>query len=163
MTPAAAVLIRPGEVKDVHFLRNLLPHTGLGRSGRPVDEEPPPLSRYVSGWGRPGDAAVVALDATAHVAVGAAWYRRFTDAEHGFGYVDAATPELSMAVVPNRRRQGIGQQLLDAIVARARADGFTALSLSAEQDGELIQFFERSGFRRVAERGPDVTMLLDLA
>ena len=59
---SAAVLIRRGEKQDVHFLRDMVRHSGLGRSGFPIDTEPPPLSRYVAGWGRAGDQSVVALD-----------------------------------------------------------------------------------------------------
>lgn len=163
MAAAAAILIRPGEKQDVHFLRDLVRHTGLERAGVPIDEEPPPLSLYVSGWGRAGDASVIALDEATHVAVGAAWYRLFTADEHGFAFVDEATPEMTIAVVPNRRGQGIGERLVQATAERARQAGFAALSLSVAQDDPVMGLFEKCGFRVVDERGTAVTMLLDLA
>lgn len=163
MAAAAAILIRPGENQDLHFLRDLVRHTGLERSGVPIAEEPPPLSLYVSGWGRAGDASAIAIDEVTHVAVGAAWYRLFTPSEHGFAFVDEATPEMTIAVVPSRRGQGIGEQLVLALLERARQDGFARLSLSVAQGDPVIGLFEKCGFRVADERGTAVTMLIDLA
>ena len=159
---AAAILIRPGEKQDVHFLRDLVRHTGLERSGMPIDEEPPPLSRYVAGWGRAGDGSVIALDDVTHVPVGAAWYRLFSAVEPGFAFLDEDTPELTLAVVPSRRGQGVGERLLQAALQHARLAGFAAVSLSVAQDDPALGLFERNGFVTVDERGGAVTMRLEL-
>ena len=159
---SAAIVIRPGESQDVTFLRDMVRHTGLDRSGVTIDEEPPPLSRYVVGWGRAGDAALIALDQLTLVAVGAAWYRLFSAAEPGYGFVDESTPELTVAVVPSRRGQGIGQALLSAIVEHARAGGFAAISMSAVRDDAVVGLFEQNGFRQVREHGTAVIMALEL-
>src|SRR3712207_8949587 len=50
------------------------------------------------GWGRSGDAGVIADDA-ATGPVGAAWYRLFGADEPGYGFVGEATPEFSVAVL----------------------------------------------------------------
>ena len=71
-----------------------------------------PLVRATStGWGRPGDNAVVAIDE--FQPVGAAWYRLFEQDEPGYGFVDEETPELTIAVVPSRRGRGLGEELLE--------------------------------------------------
>lgn len=158
----AAIMIRPGESQDVTFLRDMVRHTGLDRSGVTIAAEPPPLSRYVVGWGRAGDTALIALDEATHVAVGAAWYRLFAAAEPGYGFVDEATPELTVAVVPSRRGEGIGQALLSAIVEQARADGIAAISMSAVRDTPAVALFEENGFRAIREHGTAVIMALDL-
>ena len=62
---------------------------------------PGPVARYVKGWGKPGDTALIAVDDG--FPVGAAWYRLFTRDHPGYGFVDEETPELAIAVVPNRR------------------------------------------------------------
>lgn len=159
---AAAIVIRPGESQDVSFLRDMVRHTGLDRSGVTIDEEPPPLSRYVAGWGRIGDTALIALDESTHVPVGAAWYRLFTRAEPGYGFVAEDTPELTVAVVPSRRGEGIGQALLAAIVERARASGFVSISMSAVHGDPAVGLFEQGGFRPIREHGTAVIMALDL-
>ena len=52
----------------------------------------------------------------------------------GFGFVDEGTPELTIAVVPSHRGHGTGAELLEALLERARAEGYTRVSLSAEPD-----------------------------
>ncbi|HKU59502.1 MAG TPA: GNAT family N-acetyltransferase [Gaiellaceae bacterium] len=116
-----------------------------------------PLTRYVDGWGRTGDAAVIAADGANRT--GAAWFRRFTEASPGYGFVDAETPELTIAVVPSMRRHGLGQQLLDALLERAQAEGVAQISLSVQKASDAVAFYERNGFTAVGERGNALTML----
>ena len=135
----------------------MLHHAYFWRERNP-GEEPGPVSRYVKGWGRPGDTALIALDDG--FPVGAAWYRLFRRDHPGYGFVDEATPELAVAVVPSKRGRGIGESLLEALVERARADGHRALSLSVpSQDAALVAFYEKHGFEQVREDGGDsITM-----
>jgi GNAT superfamily N-acetyltransferase len=135
----------------------MLHHAYFWRERNP-GEEPGPVSRYVKGWGRPGDTALIALDDG--FPVGAAWYRLFRRDHPGYGFVDEATPELAVAVVPSRRGRGIGEALLEALVERARSDGHRALSLSVpSEDSSLVTFYEKHGFARVREDGGDsITM-----
>jgi ribosomal protein S18 acetylase RimI-like enzyme len=53
---------------------------------------------------------------------------------------------LNLYVAPDRRRQGIGQQLLDACLAHARTNGFRRLVLHATEDGRPL--YVRAGFVR---------------
>jgi ribosomal protein S18 acetylase RimI-like enzyme len=148
-------MIRRGSQADVPFMRSMLTHAYHWRVAGL--ETPIPLSRYVDGWGRPGDVAVVAAEGANRV--GAAWFRRFGAAAPGYGFVDEATPELTIAVVPSRRRHGVGQELLDALLGRARAEGVGALSLSVQKDSAAVAFYERNGFERVGERDGALTMV----
>ena len=99
----------------MRFLRDMLRHAYHWRLSEDTER---PVYRYVANWGRRGDAGVIALDGP-H-AYGAAWYRLFTEDEPGFGFVDEATPELTIAVVPSRRGKGAGAELLKALLERAR-------------------------------------------
>jgi ribosomal protein S18 acetylase RimI-like enzyme len=115
-----------------------------------------PLSQYVDNWGREGDVALIAAEGPNRV--GAAWFRTFPATAPGYGFVDAQTPELTIAVVPSRRRHGVGQELLDALLEKAHAEGVPALSLSVEKDSPAVKFYERNGFSAVGESDGALTM-----
>jgi GNAT superfamily N-acetyltransferase len=148
-------MLRPVELHDVRFLRDMLRHAYHWRVEESVER---PVYRYVASWGRPGDAGVLALDGP-H-AYGAAWYRLFTADEPGFGFVDEQTPELTISIVPSRRGKGAGKELLEALLAQARADGYAAISLSAAK--EQTAYYERFGFETVGESENAVTMIARL-
>jgi ribosomal protein S18 acetylase RimI-like enzyme len=152
-------VIRRGGRADVPFLKDMLRHAYYWRWARPESEDIP-NSRYVEGFGRPGDAAVIALDEG--FPVGAAWYRVFRESAPGYGFVDERTPELSIAVVPSRRGRGFGDELLEALMKRARLEGYTALSLSVERQNPALKLYERFGFRPVEERGDTLVMKASL-
>jgi len=111
--------IRPGRATDAPFLGRMLVEAAFWRAAqiRPPLEKAladPHLRRYIAGWGRPGDAAVVAQNRAGRPA-GAAWYRLFKEEAPGYGFIDAATPELSIGVLPEWRGVGVGRALLAAL------------------------------------------------
>jgi GNAT superfamily N-acetyltransferase len=148
-------MLRDVDQMDMRFLRDMLRHAYHWRMAQDPDL---PVFRYVQNWGRRGDAGVVAFDGPN--IYGAAWYRLFPDAAPGFAFVDEETPELTIAVVPSHRGHGTGGELLEALLARARKDGFARVSLSAElgQTG----FYEKHGFEDVRREDGTVTMVADL-
>jgi GNAT superfamily N-acetyltransferase len=152
-------MIRRGASSDVPFMRDMLTHAYYWRWGTPEAADIP-TSRYVDAWGRPGDTAVIALDGG--FPVGAAWYRTFPQDAPGFGFVDERTPELTVAVVPSKRGKGLGEQLLSALLERARGAGHHAISLSVERANPARKLYERFGFREVDERGDTVVMVAEL-
>ncbi len=140
-------MIRKGSPADVPFMRSMLAHAYAWRVNQ--FEAEIPLTRYVDNWGRAGDAAVIATEGGHRV--GAAWLRRFKASEPGYGFVDERTPELTIAIVPSRRRHGVGQELLNALLDRAREEGHGTISLSVEADSPAVAFYERNGFDAVGE------------
>ena len=153
-------MIRPGGRKDQRFLRDMLRHAYYWRERMPHGEIDAPVYRYVMNWGRPGDAAVIALDDGNPV--GAAWYRLFKQDEPGYGFVDEQTPELSIAVVPSRRGKGHGEQLLRALLDEAKHNGFRQISLSVEPENPALRLYERFGFEQVGESNGSVVMVARL-
>src|SRR6478736_7012030 len=87
----------------------------------------PRYEMYLAGWPRPGDCGLVAEQ---DGPVGAAWYRTYTEAVHGHGFVAEDVPELSIAVIATRRREGIGRLLLVGLIEASEVQGYAALSLS---------------------------------
>ena len=152
-----AMVIRRGGAQDGRFLRDMLRHAYYWRERVPGSL----TSRYVRGWGRAGDTAVIALENG--FPVGAAWYRLFRPDEPGYGYVDEQTPELAIAVVPSKRGHGIGDELLKALLQKARDGGYEKLSLSVEPGNPARKLYERHGFEVVDEGAEAWKMVAHLA
>jgi GNAT superfamily N-acetyltransferase len=116
----------------------------------------PELARYVSGWGRRGDDGIIAVASNGEP-IGAAWLRLWSEHDHGYGFIDALTPELSMAVRPEARGGGIGTQLLRRLLQRAD-ESHDSVSLSVSAQNPAVRLYERLGFRSVAVVGASMTM-----
>jgi GNAT superfamily N-acetyltransferase len=134
-----------------------------GAEERPAFDEmmaKPELRRYVEAWGRVDDVVIVALDRRDEP-VGAAWYRCFRAEEPGYGFVDAETPEISIALYPECRRQHVGGLLLGSLLQQARSNGKERASLSVARENPARRLYARHGFEVVAEHGDSLTMVVE--
>jgi mannose-6-phosphate isomerase-like protein (cupin superfamily)/ribosomal protein S18 acetylase RimI-like enzyme len=122
--------------------------------------DPDAPRKYAGGFGREGDAGVVAEDDGAPVA--AAWYRLLPAGDPGYGYVEGM-PELTLAVAAGQRGRGIARELLTRVLEQARAAGLPGVSLSVEPDNAARHLYERLGFAKVGEVGGAWTMVRRLA
>jgi GNAT superfamily N-acetyltransferase len=113
----------------------------------------PTMGRYVGGFPRETDLGFIAMREGEDV--GAVWSRFFTEDDPGYGYVDDATPELTLGVVPARRGEGIGRALLNAMLEASTTD----LSLSVEDDNPAIELYRKMGFVSMGRFGDATTML----
>jgi ribosomal protein S18 acetylase RimI-like enzyme len=155
--------IRPLGDDDLDVLQAMLHEAANWRPSLPRGAleqtvRDPALRAYHAGWRRPGDRGVLAM--VDDRPVGAAWYRSFTASEHGYGFVDAATPELTIAVAAELRGRGVGRALLSALLSQARLDGVHRLSLSVEDDNPARALYVSLGFETVARAGGASTMLV---
>ena len=144
-----AFSIRPAVQADGSFLADMVVEAANWRSGaaraRHEILTAPEHRRYISGWMRPADAGVVAVDQEGQ-AIGAAWYRMLSQDDPGFGFVGTAVPELIIGVQPIWRAHGVGRALLRDLVALARAHGHSRLSLSVEKDNFARALYRSEGF-----------------
>jgi ribosomal protein S18 acetylase RimI-like enzyme len=158
--------IRKITPQDLHFLNEMLFDAFFWR---PEDPKPsfhefsqqPEFARLLGDWGRAGDTALVASEATAKM--GAAWYRFWTHDDHSYAYLGPAIPELGLAVAREYRSRGVGRALLRSLVAEARAQGIKALSLSVDPANRARWLYESEGFIRAGESGTSSTYALRLA
>ena len=111
---------------------------------------------YLAGWPRLGDYGLVAEQ---DAPVGAAWYRTYTQASHGYGFVAEDVPELSIAVIASRRHEGIGRRLLVALLNASDCQGYPSLSLSVAEANPARRLYESVGFVTVEKQGLSWTMV----
>lgn len=149
--------VRPAVPSDEPLLWQMLfeaAHMGEeGHTSIRAVQERPDLAHYVAGWLRPGDLGVVAETAQGEP-MGAAWVRLLTADDPGYGYVDDATPELAIGVVPTHRSVGVGTAMLTRLLELAKAH-YSAISLSTRATNlPAVRLYERMGFQKVP--GSDV-------
>ncbi|NLF51842.1 MAG: GNAT family N-acetyltransferase [Leptolinea sp.] len=160
---AQNIQIRPLSKNDEPFLREMLYHAIFVPEGA----QPPPrdvirnpeLSRYVNDWGQPGDDGYVAV--IRDKPVGAVWIRLLTGNDKGYGYVDDETPELSIAILPEYRGQGIGNALITYLFTEIY-ERHPAVCLSVSEENPACRLYRRLGFEEIQNDGTSVKMIRKL-
>ncbi len=150
MKDAIPFTIRPVEMKDLFFLWDMMYEAAAVDAGmRVLGKEKalllPVNRKYVEGWGRVGDAGVIAVDETEYP-LGAAWYRLHSSEAPGYGFVSSTIPELTISVRVEVRNQGIGGALLQALLELAHIQGYAAMSLSVDRNNPARHLYEQFGF-----------------
>lgn len=151
------LLIRPLRRDDEPFLWDALYHA----IHVPPGEPPLPLSivvrpdlaRYVAGWMQSSDDFGFVAEERG-VPFGAAWLRRWSRGEKGYGFVNEATPELSMSLLPSYRGRGVGTVLLRCLLSAAE-QRCSAVSLSVSASNPARRLYAREGFVPVSGMGGD--------
>ena len=154
-------LLQPITISDELFLWEMLYQAiyvapGCSPPHRQIVNSPE-LSRYVEGWGREGDFGLKAVTAPDLESQGAAWIRLLTGNNRGYGYVDDATPELCIAVLPESRGKGIGTLMLRRLLASVD-EKYEAVSLSVNEENPAVRLYRRLGFEAVEQRHGSLTM-----
>lgn len=163
------VVVRPAADEE-RFLWEMLYEAVHREPSEPGPKPPlevllaePILRRYLEGWGRADDFAVIARNPEDGRKIGAAWYRTFPASEPGYGFVDGAKPEIAIAVVPDCRGAGVGGALLHALMDAARSNGFDAMSLSVQKGNHpAVRLYEKNGFVRLRDDGDAWVMKAEL-
>jgi GNAT superfamily N-acetyltransferase len=150
---------------DFRFLATMLGEAAVWRPEKPTPNADQVMAdaryaRYLAEWPRQGDYGLIADH---DGPVGAAWYRTYTEASHGYGFVAEKVPELSIAVLASRRREGIGRRLLVDLIAASLAQGHSAVSLSVIEDNPARHLYESVGFALVEKQGRSWIMVRDAA
>jgi ribosomal protein S18 acetylase RimI-like enzyme len=153
--------IRPAAVEDFTFLATMLGEAAVWRPDKATPTAEQVLADrhyalYLAGWPRQGDYGLVAEQGGP---VGAAWYRTFTEASHGHGFVAEEVPELAIAVIASRRHEGIGRRLLVDLIEASQAQGYPAVGLSVAERNPARSLYESSGFVPVEKHGSTWTMI----
>ena len=117
----------------------------------------PELEMYIKDFGQQPDDWALAVEVAGQL-VGAVWVRIMKD----YGYYDDRTPSLSISFLPEFRGQGLGQQLMTAMLDLLKSKDYPSVSLSVSKDNPAVGFYQRLGFVTVEEREEDYLMLCRL-
>jgi len=91
--------------------------------------------------------------------VGIVWALFLPRERPGWGFVESATPEVSLWVDAAFRRRGIGRALLRAAQHATRMRDLTGLSLSVEPDNPARDLYRSEGFEDLEEKATDGVMV----
>jgi ribosomal protein S18 acetylase RimI-like enzyme len=154
-------IIRDLHQTEISFLDEMLYEAifipeGLEKLPKEIINQPD-LLRYIKNFGRVGDICMVA-DLQGKL-IGAIWTRIFTKNEKGYGYVDAETPELSMAIFEQYRHRGIGTLLLNEMIRKLRDQNYKQISLSVDKKNYAFDFYKRNGFEIFSSTEKSATLI----
>ena len=128
-----------------HFIvKDLLSYAArLDETGEKLEDHPE-LEQYHRNYGNfNGDIGVYAI--IDNKLAGGAWSRMLAN---GFGHVDAKTPELTLAVLPEFRNQGIGTKILTQLLSEV-SKLYPQVSLAVREGSPAIRLYEHFGFGKV--------------
>ena len=145
--------LRPATERDADFLAEMTLEAFNWDPDRPPLtmrqlRADPTLWKYLDGWPAAGEQGVIAAAGSGELA-GAAWWRFFTAATPGYGFVSEDVPELGLAVAANWRGRGVGRALLRGLLDQARAAGLERISLSVERANHAAALYAAEGFETV--------------
>ncbi|MDR3056540.1 MAG: GNAT family N-acetyltransferase [Prevotella sp.] len=131
--------------QDITFMSEILVDAALASGVRiPISE----LSahkdtyQYVEVFPRGSDVGIIAETDNGQQ-IGAAWVRLLSTNEHAVKY---PLPELTMGVISEYRRMGIGEQILNELYMAASEMGIPEISLGVHKDNlPAIRLYKKQG------------------
>ncbi|MEO1434619.1 MAG: GNAT family N-acetyltransferase [Bacteroidota bacterium] len=154
-------LLHPHETIQLKRLTYLALFVPYGEAPFPIEIlEKEAIKKYYTKWNQTGDTALGLFNN--QQLVGACWTRLFKATNPGYGFIDANTPELNIALFPNYRNQGWGSQLIRQVLAANREKGYLKVSLSCDTRNPAFGLYERLGFQTVQLEKYSATMLKTL-
>jgi GNAT superfamily N-acetyltransferase len=142
--------MEPGDASELEWALYFAIHVPPGEEAPPWEAIcDPHVWRYYPRLEDEPDLGYLAIGEQAEV-TGGAWFRLWDGEDRGYGYVDASTPELSIAVWPDWRGQGVGSELLQRLLADAEAR-WNQVSLSVSKTNRARRLYERFGFEIIGE------------
>lgn len=133
MSKATVINFREATKSDLPFLSEILVSAAVA-SGVNISIEALTTHQdsyqYVEEFPKGMDVGIIAETLEGHLA-GAAWIRLLPTDTHA---IHEPLPELTMGVIPQYQRMGIGGQLLEGLYKAASAKGISKISLGVHED-----------------------------
>jgi ribosomal protein S18 acetylase RimI-like enzyme len=121
----------------------------------------PEVNAYIKDFGSRKDDHCLVVDSDEEI-VGAVWVRIISSEIKGYGYIDEETPEFAISLFKEYRNQGIGSQLMSAMIEYLRKNGYKQTTLNVKKEMYAVKLYKKMGFEVIAENEEDYLMLLKL-
>lgn len=143
------------ELLDIFLYEAIFIPKGVKPPDRDIINHPE-LQIYISDFGKKDDICYVAeFDGKV---VGAVWTRIIND----YGHIDDETPSLSISVLKEYRKLGIGTALVKKILLVLKNCGYKQVSLSVQKANYAVKMYEKVGFEVFCENEEDFIMVRKL-
>lgn len=120
----------------------------------------PELQLYIENFGKESDHCLVAE--VGGEIVGAVWTRILVGELKGFGSLNSKTPEFALSVKEEFRGEGIGKRLMTEMLILLKEKGYQQASLAVQKDNFASQFYQKLGFKIIAENEEEYIMSIQL-
>lgn len=128
----------------------------------PEGTEPPPksiiykpeLQVYTSGFGNSKHDRAIIAEADNRI-IGAVWVRIMQD----YGHIDNETPSFAISLYKEFRGQGIGTELMKAMLSELRENGYEKASLSVQKENYAAKMYIKLGFEITGENEEEYIMI----
>lgn len=104
------------------------------------------LYKYIDKWDEKKDIGYMVVDEKTNKKLGAVWLRLFCQNDKGYGYISDDIPELSIAIYPEYRGNGLGTSLIKYLISQLPAH-INNISLSVDTQNPAKGLYERLGFK----------------
>lgn len=121
----------------------------------------PKVNAYIRDFGKEKADYCLVADFEGKI-IGAVWGRIISGDIKGYGYVDDNTPEFAISLLEEYRNQGIGSQLMTAMIDYLRKNGYKQASLNVKKENYAVKLYHKMGFEIAKEDEEDYLMILNL-
>ncbi len=142
--------LRPATEADRTYLARLLYLTDVfgDETGQISEGFAEDLEAYVGAWA-PDQGGIIALSPEG-IPAGGVWVRAGGEKRPPYGFVEAAIPELAIAVEGRYAGRGLGTRLIRAMMDQARAAGHPGVSLAVDAGNDRARrLYLKLGFELV--------------
>ncbi len=129
---------------------------GVALPDRSITDSPE-LQVYIRDFGSSRHDSALVAEMNGDI-IGAVWVRIMDD----YGHIDDEMPSLAISVLRPFRKSGIGTALLNAMIERKKADGYSGLSLSVQKENYAVDMYRKAGFHVALENEDEYIMTIRL-
>ena len=114
----------------------------------------PELQIYVECFGELKDDFALVAEVERKI-IGAVWVRIIDD----YGHINDQTPSLAISLYKEYRGQGIGTDMMRAMLSLLKAHDYKWVSLSVQKANYAVEMYRKVGFKIIKESGDEWIML----